>query len=57
MKITAHDQAFEVKDMKVTPVSIRYVRLYVMSKGLHGSKFELYTKVIGFSDGNMLTWY
>ena len=49
MKITAHDQAFEVKDMKVTPVSIRYVRLYAMSKGLHGSKSELYAEVIGFT--------
>ena len=48
MKITAHDQAFEVKDMKVTPVSIRYAELYAMSKGLllHGSKSELYAEVI-----------
>ena len=28
MKITAHDQAFEVKDMKVTPVSMKCAALH-----------------------------
>ena len=29
MKITAHDQTFEVKDVKVTPVSIRCAALSI----------------------------